>query len=102
MDLQDITSNLAQQANKNNYWLEKHFGEMMYTNPHYKNLSHDNQQLILNLIKKYKENFRRGIKPSFSMVKEDKYHLYENRIKLGLKPVDLEQINDLLDSFLNN
>ncbi|MFA5886491.1 MAG: hypothetical protein WC863_01780 [Patescibacteria group bacterium] len=97
MDFQDVTRDLTQQ---NSYWLEKRFEEMMYKNPHYKNLSAANRQLILDLIKKYKEKLRRGLKPSLLTIKNDKYHLYQNRIKLGLTPTDLEQINDLLDSFL--
>jgi hypothetical protein len=100
MDLHDIT-NPKDLAHQTDYWIEKHFEDLLYQSPHYRNLGHDVQQLILGLVKKYKEKFRHGIKPSYSTIKEDKYYFYEHRIKLGLKQMDLDQINDLLDSFLD-
>jgi gamma-glutamylcysteine synthetase len=96
MDLQDITKDITSQ---NNYRLAQRMEKMMKTNPGYKNLSEPNRELIFNMIKKYQEKIRRGIKTSPLTVREDKYHLYQNRFKLGLSPEDLEQINDLLDSF---
>jgi len=96
MDLKDVTNDLTAQTN---YRITQRMEELMRTNPNYKNLNGANRELIMNLIKKYKEKIRKGIKPSSLTVREDKYHLYENRIKLGLTPYDLEQINELLDSF---
>lgn len=98
MDLKDITKNLTDQTD---YRITQRMEELMRTNPNYKNLDGANRELILSLIKKYKEKIRKGIKPSGLTVREDKYHLYENRVKLGLTPYDLEQINKLLDGFLN-
>jgi hypothetical protein len=96
MDLQDVTKDMV---NQNNYRLTQRMGELMQTNPRYRNLSGANRELIFSIIKKYQEEARHGIKPSLSTVREDKYKLYENRIKLGLSPEDLAQINELLDSF---
>lgn len=96
MDLTDVTKDLA---NQDNYRLTRRMAELMETNPRYRNLSAENRQVIFDLIKKYQELIREGIKPSLSIVREDKYRLYENRLKLGLSPEDLEQINGLLDSF---
>jgi hypothetical protein len=98
MDLKDITHDLS---NQTNYRITQRMEELMRTNPRYKNLDGANRELVLGLIKKYKERIRQGIKPSSLTVREDKYHLYENRIKLGLTEYDLEQINNLLDSFKN-
>jgi len=98
MDLKDITKNLTDQTD---YRITQRMEELMRTNPNYKNLDGANRELILSLIKKYKEKIRKGIKPSGLTVREDKYHLYENRVKLGLTPYDLEQINKLLDGFLD-
>ncbi len=98
MDLKDITKNLTDQTD---YRITQRMEELMRTNPNYKNLDGANRELVLSLIKKYKEKIRKGIKPSGLTVREDKYHLYENRIKLGLTPYDLEQINKLLDGFLD-
>ncbi|NCN99910.1 hypothetical protein GW920_02200 [Candidatus Falkowbacteria bacterium] len=96
MDLKDVTEDLS---NQYNYRIEQRLEEMMRTNPNYKNLDRHNRELILDLIKKYKEKIRKGIKPSRLTVREDKYYLHQNRIKLGLTYRDLEQINKLLESF---
>ncbi|MFA5184376.1 MAG: hypothetical protein WC456_02500 [Patescibacteria group bacterium] len=96
MDLQDITKDITEQ---NNYRIAQRMEKMMRVNPGYKNLSDANRKLIFDLIKKYQEKVRHGIKTSALIVREDKYRLYQNRFKLGLSPADLDQINDLLDSF---
>lgn len=96
MDLQDVTKDLSEQTA---YRIEQRFKEMLRTNPRYKNLDAGNRQLILDLIAKYKDKQRHGIKPSRYMIKEDMYHLYENRLKLNLTYNDLDQIRDLLESF---
>ncbi len=98
MDLKDITKNLTSQTD---YRLTQRMEELMRTNPNYKNLDGANRELVLGLIKKYKEKIRQGLKPSGLTVREDKYRLYENRIKLGLTEYDLAQINKLLDGFLD-
>lgn len=96
MDLKDVTKDMASQ---NNYRITQRLDEMMRTNPSYRNLDESNRELVLNTINKYKEKIRHGLKPSRETVREDKYHLYENRLKLGLTHQDLEQMNKLLDSF---
>jgi hypothetical protein len=96
MDLKDVTKDMT---NQTNYRITQRMEELMRTNPRYKNLDGANRELVLNLIKKYKEKIRQGIKPSSLTIREDKYHLYENRVKLGLTEYDLEQVNNLLDSF---
>jgi len=96
MNLQDVTSNFTHQ---NNERILKRFNDMIATNPRYRNLSESNQKILLDLLKKYKEILRKGLKPSRLMIRDDKYHLYQNRIKLGLSETDLDQIKNLLDSF---
>jgi hypothetical protein len=98
MELKDVTKDMT---NQTNYRITQRMEELMRTNPRYKNLDGANREVVLSLIKKYKEKIRQGIKPSRLTVREDKYRLYENRIKLGLTEYDLEQINNLLDSFKN-
>jgi len=98
MDLQDVTKDLTSQ---DNYHLAQRMEEMMRTNPGYRNLNEANQELIFKLIKKYQEKARHGIKPSRLTIMADRYRLYQNRIKFGLSPEDLVQINKLLESFKN-
>lgn len=96
MDLQDVTKDLA---SKENYEISRRLQKLIQANPSFSNLDESNRELILKLVNKYKEKIRLGIKPSLITIREDKYHLYENRIKMGLTPTDLGQINKLLDSF---
>lgn len=96
MDLQDVTKDLI---NRENWRIERQLDALVLRNPRYKNLDSANRDLIFNLIKKYKEKIRKGIRPSLSTVREDKYYLYQNRFKFGLTPEDLSNINKLLDSF---
>lgn len=96
MDLKSITTNLRDQTD---YRLGQRFEELMHRNPSYKNLDDGNREIIFDLIKKYQEKIRHGIKPSGYTVRQDMYHLYQDRNKLGLTRRDLDQIRDLLESF---
>jgi hypothetical protein len=95
MDLKSVAKDLKDQTN---YRLDQRFDELIRKNPRYQNLDDANRDLISDLLKKYKEKIRKGIKPSRLAVKEDMYNLYQNRLKLGLTYNDLDQIRDLLSS----
>ena len=95
MDLQDVAKDMV---GKNDYQINQRMSRLMKANPNYKNLGQSNRKLVLSIIDKYKDQARHGIKPSFSKIKDEKYHLYKNRLKLGLSPEDLKQTNKLLDS----
>ena len=96
MDLKDVTKDLADQTA---YRLEQRFKYMMRTNPRYRNLDSENQKLILNLIEKEKKKSIRGIKTSRFTIRKEMYHLYRNRLKLGLTYNDLDQVKTLLQGF---
>ncbi|QQG52719.1 MAG: hypothetical protein HY931_00600 [Candidatus Falkowbacteria bacterium] len=96
MELKDVTKNLRDQ---NSYRLEQRFKEMMRTNPRYRNLDKENQKLILDLISRERQKAMHGIKTSGYTIRQELYHLYQDRIKLGLTYHDLDQIKELLESF---
>ncbi len=96
MDLKDVANDLSDQTD---YRLKQRLEALLRANPRYRNLGEDNRRLILDLIEKYREKIRHGIKPSPYTVKEDMYHLYSQRLKLGLTYQDLDDIRDLLVSF---
>lgn len=96
MDLKSVTRDLSDQTD---YRLEQRLLEVLRTNPRYKNLDEENRDLILNLIKKYKEKKREGVKASRLTVREDMYRLYQDRLKLKLTYNDLDQIRGLLEGF---
>lgn len=91
-------SQIAQDSKKmTSYRLDQKLDEFFRKNPSFKNLK-DNQDLIFDLISKYKDKSRRGIATSRLTVKRDMYYLYQNRTKLGLSFNDLEDLRDLLAS----
>ena len=53
----------------------------------------------LDIIKKYKEKRRRGIKISGRTIRRDTYQLYKNRLSLGLTLNDLDDLRKLLETF---
>lgn len=92
-------SNLAADAKKmTDYRLDQKLDVLLRKNPAFRNLR-DNQELVFDIIKKYKEKSRRGIATSRLTVKRDMYKLYQERAKLGLSLSDLDDLRDLLSSF---
>lgn len=96
MKITDITNNLTNETNKR---MNVKFDRLMATSSRFKNLDQANRQVVLDLVKKYKERAIRGIEPTSRMIKEDRLRLYQNRVKLGLSETDLKQMYSLLDSF---
>lgn len=80
------------------YRLDQKLDEFFRRNPSFKNLR-EQQGLIFDLIKKYKEKSRRGIKTSGLTIRRDLHRLYEKRLELGLSYNDLDDLRDLLESF---
>jgi len=96
MNWSDVTADFT---NQNSYTLKQRLTRLMRLNPDFKNLDKDNINLVFKLLKKYQDKLRSGLKPSRSTIREDKYYLYEHRIKLGLSDEDLRQLGHLLESF---
>lgn len=80
------------------YRLDQKLDEFFRKNPSFKNLR-DNQELIFEIISKYKEKARRGKSISGFTIKRDLYRLYKDRLKLGLSRADLDDLRDLIKSF---
>ena len=95
MSLADIAQNAKGMTD---FRLDQKLDEFFRKNPSFKNLA-DNQDLIFDVIKKYKEKSRRGIKTSGLTVREDLHRLYEKRLELGLTKNDLDGLRDLLQTF---
>lgn len=90
---------IAQDSKKmTNYRLDQKIDKLLRTNPSFKNLQ-DNKKLVFDLISDYKKKMRRGISVSSLTIRKDMYHLYKNRIELGLSKSDLDDLRDLLASF---
>ena len=85
--------------NLTDYQIEQRFDQALHRHPSFKHLDEANKNLILDMVHKYKEKIRHGIGVSGYTIRDDHYHLYQNRLKLGLTPKDLETMKDVLESF---
>ncbi len=96
MDIEDL---LEDAQNLTNYEFEQKLNKLVRDNYHYRNLSSDNKEIILDLIKKYKPYLRKGIGVSSVTMRNDLYRLYRNRLKLDLTEEDLDDIKEILGTF---
>jgi hypothetical protein len=95
MELKDVASNLSRQTE---YRLDQRLDTLLRKNPKYRHLEQEEQKLILDLLDKYKEKKRKGIKISGFTIRKDVYNLYRKRLKMGLTYNDLDKIKELLYS----
>ena len=95
----DIKSLFENSENLTSYQIEQRLDSMVHNHPSFRHLSEGNKHLILDLVHKYKEKIRSGVGVSAYTIREDHYHLYQNRLKLDLTIQDLDTIKDILESF---
>lgn len=96
-DLNELNSKkLLKETNKKT---AQKLASLIATSPKYKNLDKENRKVILDILKKYENRIEKGYTITSTMIKTDRYKLYNDRIKLGLSSVDLKQIFSLLNSF---
>ena len=93
MDIKDLMDNAK---NLKDYEFERKLNDLVRDNYRYSNLSDSNKEIVLDLVKKYKSYLRKGIGISSVNLRNESYHLYQNRLKLGLTPEDLEDIKEIL------
>ena len=73
--------------------------DLIRENYHYKILSPGNQDLIMQIVMKYRDKWRRGIGISQRTIDEEYHNLYENRSELDLKENDLKIMKEVLMFF---
>jgi len=96
MDLETVLKNIAHEPD---YIWERKLNELIIKNHNFYNLSEENKQLIKDLIKKHKPMIRKYGGISSVTIREENYHLFQNRIKLHLTEEDLKEIKQILDYF---
>ncbi len=96
MDLQDFEKDINDEPS---YIVERKLNELIRKNYHFEHLSQSNKELVLDLVKKYKEKIRTGIGVSQLVINREMYKLYQNRYKMELTEVDRDHIRDILESF---
>ena len=93
MNIKDL---MADAKNLTDYQFEHKLNKLVRVNYRYRNLSNDNKKVVLNLVKKYKKYFRKGIGISYINVRNEMRRLYSNRLKLDLTKEDLKDIREIL------
>ena len=96
MDLEDFLKDINDQPS---YIVERKLNELVRKNYHFQHLSEENRELVLDLVKKYKDKIRTGIGVSQYTINKDMYNLYQKRLKLKLTEVDRDHIREILESF---
>lgn len=96
MTIQDVLKDVK---NLTSYQIEQRLDMLMRKNPKFKHLDQKNQDLVLDLIKKYRDKIKSGIGVSGYTLREEHYRLYEKRLQLGLTLIDLKTIKELLEEF---
>lgn len=79
--------------------IENKLDHLVHSNYRFSNLSEQNKDLILDIIKDYKEDIKNGIKINSSKIFRDTHRLYEKRASLGLSQEDLKDIKKILEAF---
>ena len=85
MDIKDLLDDVK---DKPSYIIERRLNELVRKNYHFKHLSSENKELVLKLVKQYKDKLRRGIGVSQYVINKDMYRLYRKRYDLDLTEVD--------------
>lgn len=96
MNLDDFLANINDEPS---YVIERKLNELVRKNHHFKNLSSDNKEIVLDLIKKYKEKIRTGVGVSQYTINKEMYKLYQNKQKNNLSVRDREHIREIIESF---
>jgi len=96
MDLEDFLKDIKSQPS---YIIERRLNELVRKNYHFKHLSEKNKELVLSLVKRYKEKLRTGIGVSQYVINRDMYKLYQKRYDEDLTEVDRKHIREILESF---
>jgi hypothetical protein len=96
MDLKDFLADIKDQPS---YIIERNLNSLVRQNYHFQSLSSDNREIVLSLVKKYKEKLRTGVGVSQYVINRDMYNLYQKRLELKLTEVDRDHIRDILESF---
>lgn len=98
MELEDFLESVKDK-DLPSYRLERELNSLVRQNYRFRNLSSDNKEVVLDLIKKYKEKIRRGLGISEYLINKELYRLHQKRDEDDLTKRDKEQIRMILESF---
>lgn len=93
MDASDLLKNSKDLPS---FQLERKLNKLARDNYKFRNLSEENKEVLLDLIKKYIKRIKNGQTISSETIRRDTHHLYENRLKLKITESDLEDFREVL------
>jgi len=96
MQLEDFLESVKDMPS---YRLERELNSLVRQNYRFKNLSSENREIVLDLVKKYKDKIRRGLGISEYLINKEMYRLHQKRDEDDLTRRDKEQIRMILESF---
>jgi len=96
MQLEDFLESVKDMPS---YRLERELNSLVRQNYRFKNLSSENREIVLDLVKKYKDKIRRGFGISEYLINKEMYRLHQKRDEDDLTRRDKEQIRMILESF---
>lgn len=96
MDSRDLLDNADDTPS---YLIERKLNKLVYDNYKFRNLSSENKEILMNLIKKYIARIRAGQTISSETIRRDTHQLYQDRIKLKITEEDLEDFREVLEMF---
>ena len=83
------------------YQIERKLNKLVHDNYKFRNLSAENKEILMDLIKEYIQRIKRGQTITSETIRRDTHHLYENRIKLKITEEDLDDFREVLGLLKN-
>jgi hypothetical protein len=94
MDAQDLLKNSKDLPS---YQIERKLNKLVHDNYKFRNLSAENKDILMGLIKKYIVRIKAGQTIQSETIRRDTHRLYENRIKLKITEQDMEDFREVLE-----
>jgi hypothetical protein len=99
MDPKDLLDNADDTPT---YLLERKLNKLVRDSHKFRNLSSENKEILMDLIKKYIARIRAGQTISSETIRRDTHQLYEDRIKLKITEEDLDDFREVLGLLKNS
>ncbi len=98
MDTNDLLDNAKDTPS---YLIERKLNKLAHDNHNFRNLSSENKEILMDLIKKYIVRIKAGQTIQSETIRRDTHRLYKNRIKLKITEQDMEDFREVLELLKN-
>jgi len=97
-----MLKNFMERVNKRSVtseYLERDFNSLIRENSKFKNLDKKNQQLVFDIVKKYRKKIQKYQGITSYNIRNEMYRLHRKRIKENLTEEDMKDIKEILEMF---